>query len=95
MKSLLRYPESKWNLAQKIVDLLPDHKSYLEPYFGSGAVLFTKSASAIETVNDLSDEVVNLFQVIQSEPEALQEKLFVTPYSRTIYDRAWKEQPMR
>ena len=53
MKSLLRYPGSKWNLAQKIVDLLPDHKSYLEPYFGSGAVLFTKSVSPIETVNDL------------------------------------------
>lgn len=93
MKSLLRYPGSKWNLAQKIVDLLPDHKSYLEPYFGSGAVLFTKSASPIETVNDLSDEVVNLFQIIQSEPEALQEKLFYTPYSRKIYNIAWEHRP--
>lgn len=91
MKSLLRYPGSKWNLAQKIVDLLPEHKSYLEPYFGSGAVLFTKPSSPIETVNDLSDDVVNLFQVIQSDPEALQEKLFLTPYSRKIYDTAWEQ----
>ncbi|MGT2638071.1 DNA adenine methylase [Streptococcus ratti] len=93
MKSLLRYPGSKWNLAKRIVDLLPEHKSYLEPYFGSGAVLFTKLASPIETVNDLSDEVVNLFQVIQSDPEALQEKLFLTPYSRKIYDTAWEQRP--
>ena len=93
MKSLLRYPGSKWNLAQKIVSLLPEHKSYLEPYFGSGAVLFTKLASPIETVNDLSDEVINLFQVIQSDPRALQERLFLTPYSRKIYEQAWDSCP--
>ena len=75
MKSLLRYPGSKWNLASRIVELLPEHKTYLEPYFGSGAVLFTKQPSAIETVNDLNDDVVNLFQVIQQEPEALAKKI--------------------
>ena len=93
MKSLLRYPGSKWNLANQIVQLMPEHKTYLEPYFGSGAVLFTKQPSAIETVNDLNDDVVNLFQVIQQDPEALAEKIFMTPYSRTIYDDAWKVRP--
>ncbi|AXQ78552.1 DNA adenine methylase [Streptococcus chenjunshii] len=93
MKSLIRYPGSKWNLAQKIIDLLPEHKSYLEPYFGSGAVLFTKSPSPIETVNDLNDDVVNLFQVIQSAPDVLQEKLWGIPYSRSIYEMAWKNKP--
>lgn len=93
MKSLLRYPGSKWNLAGRIVELLPEHKTYLEPYFGSGAVLFTKKPSAIETINDLNDDVVNLFQVIQQEPEALAEKIFLTPYSRRIYDNAWEVRP--
>lgn len=93
MKSLLRYPGSKWNLADRIVELLPEHKTYLEPYFGSGAVLFTKQPSAIETVNDLNDDVVNLFHVIQQEPEALAEKIFLTPYSRKIYDKAWEVRP--
>lgn len=93
MKSLLRYPGSKWNLADRIVELLPEHKTYLEPYFGSGAVLFTKQPSAIETVNDLNDDVVNLFQTIQQEPKALTEKIFLTPYSRRIYDNAWGVRP--
>lgn len=93
MKSFLRYPGSKWNLADRIVELLPEHKTYLEPYFGSGAVLFTKQPSAIETVNDLNDDVVNLFQVIQQKPEALAEKIFLTPYSRRIYDKAWDARP--
>ncbi|WP_273449443.1 DNA adenine methylase [Streptococcus ferus] len=90
MKTLLRYPGSKWNLAKRIVGLLPEHKSYLEPFFGSGAVLFNKPASPIETVNDLNEDVVNLFRVIQYEPEALQEKLLFTPYSRKLYDQAWQ-----
>lgn len=93
MKSILRYPGSKWNLAGKIVDLLPIHKSYLEPFFGSGAVLFTKGISNIETVNDLNEDVVNLFQVIQQDPAALAKKIFLTPYSRVMYDRAWEVQP--
>lgn len=56
-------------------------------------MLFTKAASAIETVNDLNDDVVNLFHVIQQEPAALAEKIFLTPYSRKIYDGAWEVRP--
>lgn len=93
MKSLLRYPGSKWNLASKIVELLPEHKSYLEPYFGSGAVLFTKNPSAIETVNDLNDDVVNLFEIVRDRPQELIDRLFWTPYSRKVYDRAFERIP--
>lgn len=38
MKSILQYPGSKWRIAKQIVSLLPPHHTYLEPYFGSGAV---------------------------------------------------------
>lgn len=61
MKRVLKYPGSKWNIAKDIVALIPEHKSYLEPFFGSGAVLFTKSPSKIETINDIDGDVVNLF----------------------------------
>lgn len=93
MKTLLRYPGSKWNLANKIVDLLPKHKSYLEPYFGSGAVLFTKLPSAIETVNDLNKDIVNLFEIVRDNPDKLAERLFLTPYSRKVYDEVFTKQP--
>ena len=35
----LRYPGSKWSIAQEIVSLFGDHHHYVEPYIGSGAVL--------------------------------------------------------
>ena len=58
MHRVLRYPGSKWNIARQIVELIPEHHSYVEPYFGSGAVFFNKKPSEIETVNDLDDEVL-------------------------------------
>lgn len=86
MKRVLRYPGGKWNIAARIVDLIPKHHSYVEPFFGSGAVLFNKAPSDIETVNDLDSDVVNLFRCIHKDPERLAWLLMTTPFSREIYD---------
>lgn len=86
MKSVLKYPGSKWNIAKQLVNLIPEHHSYVEPYFGSGAVLFNKPMSNIETVNDLDSNVVNLFRCIQVDPERLARMVMITPFSREIYD---------
>lgn len=59
MKAIMKYPGSKWSLSNWIISRFPDHHSYLEPFFGSGAVLFNKPRSNIETVNDLDGNVVN------------------------------------
>lgn len=48
MRSILNYPGAKWGLAQRIVALMPPHHSYLEPFFGSGAVLFSKPPCIVE-----------------------------------------------
>ena len=37
MNTLLNYPGAKWGMAAQIVSLMPPHRSYLEPFFGSGA----------------------------------------------------------
>lgn len=38
MNAILKYPGSKWSLAEWIIGHFPPHHSYLEPFFGSGAV---------------------------------------------------------
>lgn len=67
----MKYPGSKWNIASRLVELIPEHRSYVEPFFGSGAVLFNKPVSDIETINDLDHDVVNLFRCIQEDAERL------------------------
>lgn len=89
MKPVLKYPGSKWRIAKELVSLIPEHHSYVEPYFGSGAVLFNKYTSNIETINDMDDEVINLFEIIQKEPEKLSYLIETTPYGRNIYENAF------
>jgi DNA adenine methylase len=59
--------------------------TYLEPFFGSGAVFFNKKRSTIETINDLDGNVVNLFKVIRERPEELARLIEFTPWSREEY----------
>lgn len=90
MRSVLKYPGSKWNIADQIVSIMPKHHSYVEPYFGSGAVLFNKAPSNIETINDLDNDVVNLFRCIKDNAETLAKLVATTPFSRTQYEEAFE-----
>ena len=87
---VLKYPGGKWNIAKQLVGLIPEHHSYLEPFFGGGAVLFTKPVSDIETINDLDHNVVNLFRCIQEDAERLATLVMTTPFSREKYEDTYK-----
>lgn len=86
----LEYPGSKWSLAEWILSFFPEHHSYLEPFFGSGAILFTKERSNIETVNDLDYQIYNFFDWIRKDPERLAKYIYMTPYSRKEYEDSCK-----
>lgn len=88
MNALLNYPGAKWGMAQRIISLMPPHRSYLEPFFGSGAVLFRKPPSAIETINDIDGDVVNFFRVLRDRPDELAGHLAMIPYARDVFDDA-------
>lgn len=88
---LLNYPGSKWNMAEEIAAMLPPHRTYLEPYFGSGAVFFTKAPSPIEIINDRDGDVVNFFRMVRDAPLELARRLELTPYAREVFDDAWAD----
>ena len=64
---------------------------YLEPFAGSGAVFFNKKPGAVETINDLDSNIVNLFRVLRDDPDELRRVLQLTPYSREEYDLSFEE----
>ncbi|GED58403.1 DNA adenine methylase [Brevibacillus formosus] len=66
---ILHYPGSKCSMADWIIEHIPEHTTYLEPCFGSGAVFFNKESSALETINDHYGDVENLFKVIRDHPQ--------------------------
>ncbi len=65
-----------------LLPLLPDTNHYCEPFAGSGAVLFNKKTSPVETYNDLDGEVVNFFRVLRQNKAELLELIALTPFSR-------------
>ncbi len=82
----LRYPGAKWSLATHIISHFGHHYHYIEPFFGSGAVFFTKPVSPHEILNDLSSQVVNFFRVLRDRTDDLCWALEATPWSRDEYD---------
>lgn len=92
-RRVLKYPGSKWNIAGELVRLIPEHHSYVEPYFGSGALLFHKQPSAIETINDLDSDVTNLFTCIQKDSQRLARLVMTTPFSREVYESQFTGEP--
>lgn len=84
----LRYPGSKWSLAQEIISLFGEHYHYVEPYFGSGAVFFSKPVSPHELINDKNSLVVNFFRVLRDQTDDFLFALEATPWSRDEYDQS-------
>ncbi len=82
MQPVLRYPGAKWGLAPWIIRHFPPHEAYVEPFFGSGAVLLRKSPSRSELVNDVDGAVVAFFRLLRDAPEELAAALALTPYAR-------------
>ncbi len=89
---VLKYRGSKWRLASWIISRFPapdTYSTYVEPFFGSGAVFFSKPASAHEILNDISGDVVNLFRVLREHGRALSALIQMTPWARAEYDASY------
>ena len=67
IKALAPWFGGKRTLAPVIIAELGKHSAYWEPFCGSCAVLMAKGAAAMETVNDLHGDLVNLARVVASD----------------------------
>jgi DNA adenine methylase len=56
---------NKSSIALKLIKIFPKHKIYVEPFVGSGAILFAKEPSEIEIINDLDDQVIKNFKLLK------------------------------
>lgn len=94
MNTVLKYPGSKWSTAEWIISKFPigyEDMTYLEPFFGSGAIFFNKNRSKIETINDLDGNIVNLFKVIRDSPDEFIRQISLTPWARDEYKLSYND----
>lgn len=92
-RPLLRYHGGKWRLAPWILQHIPPHRIYVEPYGGGASMLLRKPRSYAEVYNDLNEEVVNVFRTARDQGEELRRALYFTPFGRMEFENSYKPVP--
>lgn len=71
-KPPFQYFGGKSKVAHIVWSFLGDVENYVEPFFGSGALLFLRPTTPqIETVNDIDGYIANFWRAVQHDPAAV------------------------
>ena len=92
VRSVMRYHGGKNRLAPWIIEHLPPHLTYVEPFCGAANVLFQKERSYAEVINDMDDEVVNVFRVLRDDRlrKRLAELCHLTPFAQVEFKGSYE-----
>jgi len=88
MKPVISYYGGKQRMSSKIVPLIPRHTVYAEPFCGGAAILFAKPWPKVtsnnhyrEVINDHDKRLINFYQQLKDNGQALVDALQLTLYS--------------
>ncbi|MCR4529817.1 MULTISPECIES: DNA adenine methylase [Acinetobacter] len=82
----------KSQLARTIIELMPEHRYYCEVFAGAAWVLFKKTPSYGETINDINGDLINLYRVFKYHPDALVKEFETQLICRDEFLRARSEE---
>lgn len=68
---ILRWPGGKSRMLKELLPMIRPHKTYVEAFAGGLALLLAKEPSKAEIINDLNEELVNLYRYAQHHLDAL------------------------
>lgn len=88
IKTPISYYGGKQNLLTTILPLIPKHNTYVEPFVGGGAIFWSKPKSEVEIINDNNRELINFYEVVQSEFVELEKMIRISLHSRSLHNDA-------
>jgi len=84
---ILRYVGSKQAIYKKIIPHFPEHKNFISFNVGSGGMFFNKRPIAkYNFLNDIDDNISNLFKVILLKKNEFKNVLETIPYHQGIWN---------
>ncbi|MDQ1274923.1 MAG: adenine methylase [Candidatus Poribacteria bacterium] len=69
--SPFRYPGGKFYARKIILECIPEHEKYCEPFAGGGSIFFSKDKVKYNILNDLDKELINCYRQIRDNVEDL------------------------
>ena len=81
---------NKSKLAAEIQKHFPEHKIYVEPFFGAGAMYFNKPKAKYNIMNDLDADVFNFWMMVSTRKEELEEAIKIMPVHSALLEH-WKQ----
>lgn len=94
IRSPLSWVGGKHRVRERIVAMIPPHRTYVEVFGGAAWVLFGKgpASSKSEVLNDLDGELINFWRVLKHRPAAFTEAAGWLLASRELWE-SWKALP--
>lgn len=88
LKAPFGWVGGKSKLAKEIVEMMPEHKLYVEVFGGGLSVLYAKPKipKISEVVNDINGELINLHRVIKTFPASFSNMLSGLLVSRQMFE---------
>jgi len=84
---ILRYVGGKRTIAKKIIPHFPKHSRYISFNFGGGGLFFNKKPAAkYNFLNDIDNNIHNLFTVILTKKKEFEKILKTIPYHQGTWD---------
>ena len=80
---------NKSQLAKPIYSHFPPHKMRIDLFFGAGGLFFNAPRAPYNILNDLDDDVTNLFWVVKERKEDLYRALELLPITSSLV-KEWK-----
>jgi DNA adenine methylase len=85
INSPFRYAGGKFYARKLILEHIPRHTCYCEPFVGGGSIYFAKPKVARNILNDLDQDLMNVYTMIRDDPEGLIKFLEGLPASKELH----------
>jgi DNA adenine methylase len=85
MNSPYRYAGGKFYARRLILEHIPNHDYYCEPFAGGGSIFFAKTLAKHNQLNDLEQELMRVYRVIKNTPEDLIKFLAGIPATKELH----------
>lgn len=75
---------NKTRIAQDIICHFPQHRTFIDMFFGAGGIFFNKPLAKHNFCNDIDDDVFNLYMVLQGDKNELARQIEIMPISESL-----------